>query len=91
MDWPSKKPIQPCGQQNSLLCKSITACLHCCVTMELRPSSIVVSLRRRNSVVLVHCYVTGHRHHIAMETITRNNTLYLAHFLIYKFQIKLEC
>jgi hypothetical protein len=39
-NWPSK-PIQSRIQQNSLLWKSITACAHCCATMELRPSSIV--------------------------------------------------
>jgi len=43
--------------------------------MELRPSSIVALLRKRNNVVLVHCYVTGHRRHVATETITRNNIL----------------
>jgi hypothetical protein len=45
--------------------------------MKLRPSSIVASLRRRNNVVLVHCYVTGHRRHVATETITRNNILHM--------------
>jgi hypothetical protein len=56
----ASKPIQSRRQQKSLLWKSSTACLHCCMTVELRPSSIVASLRRYNSVVLVHCYVTGH-------------------------------
>jgi hypothetical protein len=65
-NWPSK-PIQSRRQQNSLLWKSITACLHCCVTMELRPSSIVASLRRRKNLVLLNCYVTGHRCHIATK------------------------
>jgi hypothetical protein len=69
----ASKPIQSRKQQNSLLWKSITACLHCCATMELRQSSIVASLRRRKNVVLVHFYVTGHRRHVATETITRNN------------------
>jgi hypothetical protein len=40
--------------------------------MELRPSSIVASLRRRNNLVLLNCYVTWHRCHIATETLTRN-------------------
>jgi hypothetical protein len=57
-NWLSK-PIQSHIQQNSLLWKSITACLRCCVTVELRPSSIVASLRRCNNVVPVHCYVTA--------------------------------
>jgi hypothetical protein len=43
--------------------------------MELRPPSIVASLRIRNNVVLVHCHVTGHRRHVATETITRNNIM----------------
>jgi hypothetical protein len=43
--------------------------------MELRSSSIVASLRRRNNVVLVHCYVTGHRRDVATETITRNTIM----------------
>jgi hypothetical protein len=71
------KPIQSRRQRNSLLLKSITARLHCCVTMELRPSRIVTSLRIHNNVVLLHCYVTGYLHHVAMETITRNNIIIL--------------
>jgi hypothetical protein len=73
-NWPSK-PIQSRRQQNSLLWKSITAFLHCSATTELRQSSIVASYRRRNNVVLVHCYLTGHRRHLATETITCNNTM----------------
>jgi hypothetical protein len=40
--------------------------------MELRPSNILASLTRRNSVVLVHRYVTGHRRYVTTQTITRN-------------------
>jgi hypothetical protein len=43
----------------------------------LRPSSIVASLRRRNNVVLLHCYVTGHWRHVATETIARNSIFLL--------------
>jgi hypothetical protein len=43
--------------------------------MELRPSSIVALLWKRNNVVLVHCYVAGHRRQDATETITCNNNV----------------
>jgi hypothetical protein len=40
--------------------------------MKLRPSSILASLTRRNNIVLVHRYVTGHRKYVTTQTITRN-------------------
>jgi hypothetical protein len=37
---------------------------YCCVAKE------------RNNVVVVHCYVAGHRRHDATETITRNSVIH---------------
>jgi hypothetical protein len=54
---------------NSLECRRV--CIVACVTMLLvdRPSvSIVALLRKRNNVVLSHCYATGRRRHPAKET-----------------------